>query len=694
MAYQSLYRRYRSKNFAEIKGQPHVTSALRTAVAEGRHGHAYLFSGPRGTGKTSSARVLAKALNCENTVDGEPCTTCDSCISIDQGKSFDLHELDAASNNKVDDIRDLIAKVQLGSPGRTKVYILDEVHMLSTGAENALLKTLEEPPDHVVFVLATTEPHKVVPTIRSRTQHFEFHLLPADDLAEHVAYVIDDAGLDVDADAIEYALAQGGGSARDTLSALDLVAAAGGVPTGSNAGIELVRSIGAGDAAASIRLIQEALVNGLQPRLIGEQMLDVLRDTFLAVMGASLDHLSDTARADIEGLAADLKPATLTRSMEMVGQALIEIRQAPDPRVPLEVAVLRLAKRDGTDLAGLLQRIEALEAQVSSGVVAQAPAASASASAEPAPTPASTTTAAAQPAPVASPAASSAAVPTGAGSASGEDTQPSPAAQPARSAAPPASPAANKPSADTPAPARRPRSPRAARPAPTAQTPSAQTPSAQAASSEPASPPTEQTAQPAAPQTNEPAPQSQPEPAPATSQPAQPAAAPNPAPATSQPEPAAPQPAPAAGAAPTQKLTVSSAQDALAKSLERVSQKARVRFKGGTVSAAEDTTVIFAAPNQIHRDRCAEVKHDVEAALSEHFGAAITVEVVVDGDALGSTIMDPTKIDRSARKEPEAAEDIGPVSELADADDTASTGVDRLTKAFPGSKVIEHNSSD
>ncbi len=674
MAYQSLYRRYRSKNFAEIKGQPHVTSALRTAVAEGRHGHAYLFSGPRGTGKTSSARVLAKALNCENTVDGEPCTTCDSCISIDQGKSFDLHELDAASNNKVDDIRDLIAKVQLGSPGRTKVYILDEVHMLSTGAENALLKTLEEPPDHVVFVLATTEPHKVVPTIRSRTQHFEFHLLPADDLAEHVAYVIDDAGLDVDADAIEYALAQGGGSARDTLSALDLVAAAGGVPTGSNAGIELVRSIGAGDAAASIRLIQEALVNGLQPRLIGEQMLDVLRDTFLAVMGASLDHLSDTARADIEGLAADLKPATLTRSMEMVGQALIEIRQAPDPRVPLEVAVLRLAKRDGTDLAGLLQRIEALEAQVSSGVVAQAPAASASASAEPAPTPtpASPTAAAAQPARGASPAASSAAVPTGAVSASGEDTQPSPAAQPARSAAPPASPAANKPSADTPAPARRPRSPRAARPAPTAQTPSAQTQPAQAASPEPAPQPTEQTAQPTAPQTNEPAPQSQPEPAAATSQPAQ----------------------PAAGAAPTQKLTVASAQDALAKSLERVSQKARVRFKGGTVSAAEDTTVIFAAPNQIHRDRCAEVKHDVEAALSEHFGAAITVEVVVDGDALGSTIMDPTKIDRSARKEPEAAEDIGPVSELADADDTASTGVDRLTKAFPGSKVIEHNSSD
>ncbi len=152
VAYQSLYRRYRSQTFAEIKGQPHVTQALQAAVAEGRHGHAYLFSGPRGTGKTSTARVLAKALNCENLSDGEPCGTCKSCVDIEHGRSFDLHELDAASNNKVDDIRDLIAKVSLGSPGRTKVYILDEVHMLTPGAENALLKTLEEPPPHVVFV--------------------------------------------------------------------------------------------------------------------------------------------------------------------------------------------------------------------------------------------------------------------------------------------------------------------------------------------------------------------------------------------------------------------------------------------------------------------------------------------------------------------------------------------------------------
>ena len=179
----SLYRRFRPGRFDEIRGQDHVVRALRSAVRDDRVSHAYLFSGPRGTGKTSSARILAKALNCEAPVEGEPCGVCTSCVEITQGSSLNVHELDAASNNGVDAMRDLVAHASLGTPGRWKVYIVDEVHMLSTAAANALLKTLEEPPSHVVFVLATTDPQKVPPTIRSRTQHLEFRLLGRGDAA-------------------------------------------------------------------------------------------------------------------------------------------------------------------------------------------------------------------------------------------------------------------------------------------------------------------------------------------------------------------------------------------------------------------------------------------------------------------------------------------------------------------------------
>ncbi|MEK7423017.1 MAG: DNA polymerase III subunit gamma/tau, partial [Actinomycetota bacterium] len=228
MATQALYRRYRPQRFSEIRGQEHIVRALRNAVINHREGQAYLFSGPRGTGKTTSARILAKVLNCEQAENGEPCCECDSCVAVQRGTSYDVHELDAASNNGVDAMRDLIEKASLGTPGRHKVYILDEVHMLSKQAEAALLKTLEEPPPHVVFVLATTDPQKVSETIRSRTQHLRFHLLPMDELEAHIRWVVEDAGLVVSEAAIEASLEQGGGSARDTLSALELAASAGG----------------------------------------------------------------------------------------------------------------------------------------------------------------------------------------------------------------------------------------------------------------------------------------------------------------------------------------------------------------------------------------------------------------------------------------------------------------------------------
>jgi DNA polymerase-3 subunit gamma/tau len=227
--YQSLYRRFRPQRFAEVLGQEHISLALHNAVRDGRVGHAYLFSGPRGTGKTSTARILAKALNCAAPVEGEPCGVCDSCVEIARGTSLDVHELDAASNNGVDAMRELVSHAALGTPGRWKVYIVDEVHMLSTAASNALLKTLEEPPGHVVFVLATTEAQKVLPTIRSRTQHFEFRLLGPDTLVDLLRKIRDEAGLDLEDDSIDAAVRRGRGSARDALSALDQVAAGGPV---------------------------------------------------------------------------------------------------------------------------------------------------------------------------------------------------------------------------------------------------------------------------------------------------------------------------------------------------------------------------------------------------------------------------------------------------------------------------------
>src|SRR5688500_5028448 len=293
--YQALYRRYRSKRFGELRGQDHVVRALRTAVAEDRVGHAYLFSGPRGTGKTSTARILAKALNCEDLQGGEPCGVCASCVAMQAGTSYDLQELDAASNNKVEDVRALIERVALGSPGRTKVYILDEVHMLSAGASNALLKTLEEPPDHVVFVLATTDPQKVLPTIRSRTQHFEFHLLPAAELDEHVRWIIADAGLDVAAEAVDDIVRAGAGSARDALSALDQVAVGGTADRGSEVD-DLLTALLDRDTGRSLAAVAAAVTAGRDPKVLATDLVSRLRDVFLASVRAGLDHLSDRQR--------------------------------------------------------------------------------------------------------------------------------------------------------------------------------------------------------------------------------------------------------------------------------------------------------------------------------------------------------------------------------------------------------------
>lgn len=365
MATQSLYRRYRPRRFAELKGQDHVVRALRNAVINNREGQAYLFSGPRGTGKTSTARILAKVLNCEKLKDGEPCGECNSCLSIDAGSSYDVLELDAASNNGVDNMRDLIERAALGNPGRHRVFILDEVHMLSKPAEAALLKTLEEPPDHVVFVLATTDPQKVSETIRSRTQHLQFHLLPLQELKEHVRWVIGDAKLVVSEDAIDRVVQLGAGSVRDTLSALELVVASGGDVEEQISLDEFIEAFIDHDPGRALAAVGAAVQFGADPRALTEDVVRYLRDAFLSLMAPELVQLPKE-RAEIVGDQARRMGATgVVRAIEVLGDVLIEIRHAPDARLLLEVAVVKLTRQNlSADVASLMARIERLESGV------------------------------------------------------------------------------------------------------------------------------------------------------------------------------------------------------------------------------------------------------------------------------------------------------------------------------------------
>ncbi len=640
MSYQSLYRRYRSQKFSEVKGQEHITDALRSAVTEGRHGHAYLFSGPRGTGKTSTARVLAKALNCENLQDGEPCCECESCTSITDGTSFDLHELDAASNNKVDDVRELIAKVHLGSPGRTKVYILDEVHMLSTGAENALLKTLEEPPEHVVFVLATTEPHKVVATIRSRTQHFRFNLLSAEALAQHVQWVANDANLEIDDEITSYVVAQGAGSARDTLSALDLVMA-GGMPDAVDAASEIVKAIGLQSAQDAIAAVQNGLVAGKEPRTLGEETLTILRNSFLAAMGASTAHMSSHEQALSAEMSTTLGPAKLTNAMETIGEALVEMRQAADARVPLEVALLRLTHNGGQNVSSLVARIEALEQQLASDQLTasttQAPAVVPKESPTPTVAAPKKTTSQSKP-PTSEPAAKH----VKAGPAQAARAKVDQAAAMTKPAA--ASPS-SKPTAVPP-----PSAPPSPRQGKAAQTPSKPAP--------------------------EPAAQQEPVDAVASQEP-------NP---TDKPDT---QDGSTASNTSSEAATISiqAVTAALGPCLDSLSQKIRVRFRGGTLAAVNSNVAVFSVPNQIHQDRCEAVKAELEEALSTSLGQKVVIELTVakaDATPAQSTNRTNSPDDLASERD-----EIASVDDLEDATDESSNSIERITKAFPGATVVK-----
>lgn len=635
MSYQSLYRRYRPTRFSEVRGQEHLVSALRNAVTEDRLGHAYLFSGPRGTGKTSTARILAKVLNCENPAGGEPCCVCDSCLSIDAGTSFDVHELDAASNNGVDAIRDLISSASLATPGRYKVYILDEVHMLSTAASNALLKTLEEPPSHVIFVLATTDPQKVLPTIRSRTQHFEVHLLSAADLEGLVDHVVADAGLELSSEGRAYVLRVGAGSARDTLSALDRVVAAGGIPDSEDAVDELVEALCERDTGRALIAVEGALSRGRNPRVLGEALIARLRDVFLASVGADLSRLTDTDRARATEQGRRLGAAGATRALESLGEAFVGIQDALDPRIPLEVALVRLTRDDAdVSLSSLADRISRLERD---GVVAAIDPALAS------PGPARPT---APPPPVAN-----------------DDTD-------EEHADGSAMPAAGSRPADVARQelARRSGAEDGGRPA---------RPAARPAPGRPARPARPGSA-PAAPAT------------PAASSPAAPEPEPEPQPvaeaAPSAPAAAAPAPAPSVGTMPALVDLTRIWSDTL---LPALPQRSRARFSGGHWVEVSDGVAVFGLPNEPHATRCEELRPEVESMLSAHFGTTVPIRLVVDGSAPDPSA--PRVVATSRR----AAADENPVDESIDLDDltnargTATAGVDRIAAVFPGASLVD-----
>lgn len=383
MAYVALYRQWRPQDFDALVGQKAVKTTLKNALASGKIAHAYLFSGPRGTGKTSMARILAKALNCEQGPTAEPCGQCGNCQRIVQGTSLDVIEIDAASNTSVDNIRDLREQVAFTpAESRYKVYIIDEVHMLSTGAFNALLKTLEEPPAHAVFILATTDPQKVPATIQSRCQRFEFRRVTVDEIAEHLAMVAAGSGIEADADALRLIAIQAEGGMRDALSLLDqcgVMAKRVTVATvrevlgivGREALHELTGAIGRRQLPQALATLNLLLEQGKDVKQVLTELIEYLRALvlYLAVPNYEEIYLTDTKEALAE-LAPLFGRDRLLAAEERLHSAIQELRGSMRPRITAELCLLDLCRVEGSTLAALSARIEQLERQLAGGVQA------------------------------------------------------------------------------------------------------------------------------------------------------------------------------------------------------------------------------------------------------------------------------------------------------------------------------------
>jgi len=368
-------RRYRPQRFADLVGQEHVARGLSGAIDTGRIGHAYLFTGARGVGKTSAARIYAKALNCETGPAAEPCNTCDVCRAITAGQDVDVVEIDAASNRGIDEIRSLRQNVAVRpARGRFKVYIIDEVHMLTREAFNALLKTLEEPPGHVKFVFCTTEPEKLPITILSRCQRFDFVTVDAGAIARRLAQIVEAEGAEVSAEALHLIARRAAGSMRDSQSLLEqLLGAATGpvgvddvhavIGTGSEERIgELLAAVAARDPAAAVASLDSALAGGADPGGVLEQLLAALRDCLLASVGCRGDLFAASAGLgiDVASTGRELGTAALLAMLQVLDQSLSRMRTSGHAAVLAEMAVVRLATLE--DLESLAAAVDRLAA--------------------------------------------------------------------------------------------------------------------------------------------------------------------------------------------------------------------------------------------------------------------------------------------------------------------------------------------
>ena len=384
--YQVLYRKYRPRVFADVYGQDHVTSTLKNEIKEGRISHAYLFTGSRGTGKTTCAKILAKAVNCPNAVDGEPCNACEICKGLDSGTIYDVVEIDAASNNGVDNIRDLREEVNYTpTRGKYRVYIIDEVHMLSTGAFNALLKTLEEPPAHVIFILATTEVHKLPATILSRCQRFDFKRIQPETMAVRLQQVAGLEGMELAPDAATLIARIADGALRDGLSILDqcagrskqitaqLVSEVAGL-AGREALYRLSDAVLARDSSAAVEELAQLHENSYDMERLCVEMINHFRNFMMVKTVKKSRELiicTDDEYKHIEASAGQFTLAQILRGLDLFQSTLVKIKGGATPRIEMEMAFVRLCEpKLETDSDAINQRLSALERAVQNGVPA------------------------------------------------------------------------------------------------------------------------------------------------------------------------------------------------------------------------------------------------------------------------------------------------------------------------------------